>query len=345
MAESLAIIGAVAAVSQVTSELVKLTTNLRHYLKVIRRAPEEVQAFVMETSNFTGILNFFAELADNPIQNIGRREQKRRDRRVSMVQKQCAYVCDKMEYLVDRFAGLAKGNLTPLVSVQSATTTINTMSTLFLWEEAKNDARRMLLLEQLRNLLPMGKKISAELAAHQQRHGIKYESEMPDPNNAILAASKETQRQAAHIIKLRSRFEADVNEGWVQSPRDSFSEQASLSGPRSSPPGSGGSAIDSARHIPRQKANRVSFKNSIHSRGNHLGDHGVGASQKGAIAQSLNSHGGSQSPHAEFLSLPADSARNQGKRVRSRIPSEDWVSAQEVDNFPKGRRYIGCKEE
>ncbi|KAI8946946.1 hypothetical protein F4801DRAFT_31911 [Xylaria longipes] len=114
MAEPLAIIGAVAAVSQVTGELVKLTTNLRHYLKVVRRAPEEIQAFMMETSNFTGLLNFFTELADNSVKDTGRREQRRRDKRVSMVQNQCAYVCDKMEYLVDRFAGLANENLTPL---------------------------------------------------------------------------------------------------------------------------------------------------------------------------------------------------------------------------------------
>ncbi|KAI0451688.1 hypothetical protein F5B21DRAFT_516577 [Xylaria acuta] len=114
MAEPLAIISAVAAVSQVTGELVKLTTNLRHYLKVVRRAPEEVQAFVMETSSFTGLLNFFTELADNPVKDVGRREQRRREKMVSMVQNQCAYVCDKMEYLVDRFAGLAKGNMSHL---------------------------------------------------------------------------------------------------------------------------------------------------------------------------------------------------------------------------------------
>ncbi|KAI0551559.1 hypothetical protein F4679DRAFT_538359 [Xylaria curta] len=114
MAEPLAILGAVAAVSQVTGELVKLTTHLRHYLKIVRSAPEEVQAFVMETSNFTGLLNFFTELAESPVKDSGRREQRKRERRIEMVQNQCTYVCDKMEYLVDRFAGLARGNLTPL---------------------------------------------------------------------------------------------------------------------------------------------------------------------------------------------------------------------------------------
>ncbi|KAI0864906.1 hypothetical protein F4860DRAFT_383154 [Xylaria cubensis] len=114
MAEPLAILGAVAAVSQVTGDLVKLTTRLRHCLKVIRSAPEEVQAFVIETSNFTGLLNFFTELAEHTVQDIGRREQRKRDNRISRVKDQCTYVRGKMKYLVNRFAGLADGNLTAL---------------------------------------------------------------------------------------------------------------------------------------------------------------------------------------------------------------------------------------
>ncbi|KAI0864907.1 hypothetical protein F4860DRAFT_383195 [Xylaria cubensis] len=186
------------------------------------------------------------------------------------------------------------------------------MSTLFLWEEAKNDSRRISLLEQLKNLLPMGKKASADLAAHQQRYGTKYESEMPDRNNAILAASREIQRQVSHIIRLQSRFDADVNEGWGQNPSDS-SEHTSLSGPWSSPPGSGGAAVENTRDIPQQNTNRVSFKNSTRSRRSHLGDDGVGASQRGVIIESYN----------PFSSPPADSANNQSKRVPSRISSED----------------------
>ncbi|KAI0186380.1 hypothetical protein EV127DRAFT_514405 [Xylaria flabelliformis] len=332
MAEPLAILGAVAAVSQVTGDLVKLTTHLRHCLKVIHGAPEEVQAFVIETSNFTGLLNFFTELAEHTVKDIGRREQRKRDKRISRVKDQCTYVRGKMKYLVNRFAGLADGNLTALeslverikylldkpdikdlrLSVQSATITINTMSTLFLWEEAKSDSRRISLLEQLKNLLPMGKKASADLAAHQQRHRIKYEFEMPDPNNAILAASKEIQRQVSHIIRLQSRFEADENEGWGQNPSDS-SEHTSLSRPWSSPPGSGGAAVESNRDIPQQKTNGVSFKNSTRSRRSHLGDDGVGASHRGVIIESYN----------PFSSPPADSANNQAKRVPSRTSSEE----------------------
>ncbi|KAI0905093.1 hypothetical protein F4824DRAFT_486045 [Ustulina deusta] len=113
MAKPLAINGAVAAVTQLTGDLVTLTTNLRHHLKVMRRAPDEVQYFLMETSNFTCLLNLFTELADRPVQHMGMREQRKREKRVSQIQQQCAYICDKMEYLVDRFAVLAKGNMKP----------------------------------------------------------------------------------------------------------------------------------------------------------------------------------------------------------------------------------------
>ncbi|KAI0965106.1 hypothetical protein F4678DRAFT_345746 [Xylaria arbuscula] len=163
MAESPDIDGAIAAVSQLTSELVKLTTSLRHHLKVMRRAPHEVQCFLMETSNFTCLLNSFTELAERPVQNTEKKEQRKREKMVFEVEQQCAYVRDKMEYLVDRFAVLAKGNMTPLegllerikyllnkpdvkdlrLSLQLAALTVNCLSTLFAWEEAtmKNDTR------------------------------------------------------------------------------------------------------------------------------------------------------------------------------------------------------------
>lgn len=114
MAEPLTAGGAVSAVSRLTGELVKLTTSLRHHLKVMRRAPDEVQSFLMETSNFTCLLNFFAELADRPAQDIERKGQSKRERMVAEIQEQCTYIRDKMEYLVERFAVLAKGNMTPL---------------------------------------------------------------------------------------------------------------------------------------------------------------------------------------------------------------------------------------
>ncbi|KAI3322480.1 hypothetical protein HD806DRAFT_523313 [Xylariaceae sp. AK1471] len=114
MAEALAIIGAVAAVSQLTTGMVKLTTNLRRYIKAIRKAPEEVESFLLETSNFTGLLNSFIKLAHRPVQNMGRKERKERDGRVYGIEKQCAYVYNKMMKLVDRFAELADGDMTAI---------------------------------------------------------------------------------------------------------------------------------------------------------------------------------------------------------------------------------------
>lgn len=115
MAEALAIISSVAAVAQLTGQFVTLTTSLRRALKAVRRAPEEIQSFLMDTSNFTGLLNFFAELADRALKNApGTRERCRRERMVVGIRRQCQSVCDKTAELVGRFAALAKGNMTPL---------------------------------------------------------------------------------------------------------------------------------------------------------------------------------------------------------------------------------------
>ncbi|KAI0466740.1 hypothetical protein F4859DRAFT_526416 [Xylaria cf. heliscus] len=319
MAEPLAIIGAVAAVTQVTGDLVKLTTNLRRYLKVIHRAPEEVQAFVMETSNFTGLLNFFTELAYQPVKDIGRRERGKREERVSMVEKQCAYVCHKMKYLVERFSGLANGNMTRWesvierlrylldkpdvkdlrLSVQLAATTINTMSTLFLWEQAANsDTRSRSLLQQLKNLLPVAKRASTELAVHRKQHGVMYESGMPDPNNDMLAVSKEIQRQVTHVIRPHVQSEAAENERWDRNPHENFGEQTSRPQPWSLPSRSCGDHY------------------------HYLSDRGAKASHKGAAAQQASLRE-SQSPHAEFPSLPANSARKHSELGSGRTLSEE----------------------
>ncbi|KAI1423665.1 hypothetical protein F5Y12DRAFT_516550 [Xylaria sp. FL1777] len=309
MAESLSIIGAAGAVSQLTSELVKLTTNLRHHLKVMRRAPHEVQCFLMETSNFTCLLNSFTELADRPVQNTERRDQRKREKMVSEIEQQCTYVRDKMEYLVDRFAVLTKGNMTPLegllerikylldkpdikdlrLSLQIAALTVNCMSTLFAWEEAamKDDTRTASLLEQLKNLLPMAKKASTELAEHQRKHGTTYESGVPDPNNAMLAASEEIQRQIAHAIRPHSHAEATkdrtLGDKRRERRRTSPVERTGQSeAPWASPFGPDGLVADSVEYIPRR--NRVSFKTSDDVTDGHSSDQSTGTRQDGGIA-------------------------------------------------------------
>lgn len=114
MAEVLGIIGSVAAVSQLASQFVALTTSLRRALKVIRHAPEEIQSFLMDTSNFTSLLNFFAELADRAMKKAQGKERHRRERMIAGIRKQCRSVCDKIADLVGHFAALARGGMTPL---------------------------------------------------------------------------------------------------------------------------------------------------------------------------------------------------------------------------------------
>ncbi|TGJ77562.1 hypothetical protein E0Z10_g10708 [Xylaria hypoxylon] len=334
MAEPTATIDTIAAVSQLTGELVKLTTTLRHHLKVMRKTPDEVQCFLMEMSNFTGLLNFFTELADRPVQNMARKEQKKRERRVSEIQQQCTYVYGKMEYLVDRFAVLAKGNMTPLegllerikylldkpdikdlrLSLQAAALTVNCTSTLFLWEEAtmKDDTRTVSLLEQLRNLLPMAKKASAELAEYQQKHGTRYESGVPDPDNAMLAASEESQRQIAHAIRPHSSSEAAKDRSSGQRRRERrrdspIIERTSYPGEWSSPFGPNGTVADSVEDLPRRRLNRVSFKTSDYTIERRPNDRSTEIRPDSGTTKVTNSRG-SQSPPIEPPNPTVDDA-------------------------------------
>ncbi|KAF2971271.1 hypothetical protein GQX73_g2304 [Xylaria multiplex] len=341
MGEAPTIAGTVAAVAQLTSELVNLTTTLRHHLKSMRKTPEnEVQWFLMEMSNFTGLLNFFTELADRPIENMARREQKKQEKRVFEIQQQCTYIYSKMEYLVDRFAVLAKGNMTPLegiiekikylldkpdikdlrLSVQAAALTVNCTSTLFLWEEASinDDTRTVSLLEQLRNLLPMAKKASTELAEYQQKHGTKYESGAPDPNNAMLAASEEIQRQIAHAIRPHSSSEAAKDRSLGHRHREKrrtspVIERTSQSGAWSSPFGPNGMVADSVEYLPRRKLNRVSFKESDYSTERLSSDRSMEIRPDSSITQAATSRG-SQSPPIQPPSPTGDNTSYTSER-------------------------------
>jgi hypothetical protein len=158
------ILGAVAAVSQLTGGLVKLTTDMRRYMKAIRKTPEDVQSFLLETSNFTGLLNHFTDLVDHSSKDLGNKERKKRDQRICQIKEQCNYVYDEIEVLVARFAKLADGGLTTIeswikriiwildtpdvkalrFSLMIAMITVNSASTLYMWEEAiaKNDNLR-----------------------------------------------------------------------------------------------------------------------------------------------------------------------------------------------------------
>ncbi|KAI1308525.1 hypothetical protein F5Y03DRAFT_350035 [Xylaria venustula] len=339
MAESPDMDGATAAVSQLTSELVKLTTTLRHHLKVMRRAPHEVQCFLMETSNFTCLLNSFTELADRPLQNTEKKEQRKREKMVFEVEQQCAYVRDKMEYLVDRFAVLAKGNMTPLegllerikyllnkpdvkdlrLSLQLAALTVNCLSTLFAWEEAtmKNDTRTVSLLEQLKNLLPMAKKASTELAEYQRKHGTTYESGVPDPNNAMLAASEEILRQIAHAIRPRSRSDVAKDQSSDDRRRERrhtspVVERTSQAESWSSPFGPDGLAADTAEYMPRR--NRVSFKTSNSTIDRHFNHHNIGTSYDHNIAPVL---------HSQESKTPPAKPPNPATEAASHVFEED----------------------
>lgn len=114
MTEPLGVIGAVAAVSQITGDVVKLTTKLRRCIRQVRSAPNDVEEFILETSSFTGLLNSFVKIASHSCQNLGSEKMAERDENIRRIRKHCACVRNKMEGLVDRFAELVYGNMTTI---------------------------------------------------------------------------------------------------------------------------------------------------------------------------------------------------------------------------------------
>ncbi|KAI1353601.1 hypothetical protein F5Y01DRAFT_56414 [Xylaria sp. FL0043] len=123
----------------------------------------------------------------------------------------------------------------------------------------------------------MAKKASIELAEYQRKHGTNYESGMPDPNNAMLAASEEIQRQIAHAIRPYSHPEGPKRRS--ERRRKSQSPVVSRTSHReswSSPFGPNGMVAGSVEHLPRR--NRVSFKTlEDRTADQHSSDHSIGA--------------------------------------------------------------------
>ncbi|KAI8625753.1 hypothetical protein F5Y19DRAFT_243269 [Xylariaceae sp. FL1651] len=228
MADPLTIIGSVAAISQLTSGLVKLTTDLRQHAKDIHKAPEELEFFLLETSNFTGLLNYFTEVADRSSQEAGRK-LKKREGLICQIKEQCKYVSDGIENLVRRFGKLAHGNTAPFqtllerikwlldkpdvktlrLSLQMAMITVNSLTTLFMWEEAivKNivNERTKMFEQQLRNWQPMAKKAMKELRKHEQKHEKTQDLRTSNSNHAMLVTSEEIRRRIASVIETHAQ--------------------------------------------------------------------------------------------------------------------------------------------
>ncbi|KAI0965107.1 hypothetical protein F4678DRAFT_453864 [Xylaria arbuscula] len=188
----------------------------------------------------------------------------------------------------------------------------------------------------------MAKKASTELADHQGKHGMTYESGVPDPNNAMLAASEEILRQSAHAIRPRSRSDAakDQSSGDRRRERRHTSpvvERTSQAGSWSSPFGPDGLAADNAEDMPRR--NRVSFKTSHSTIHRHFSDHNVGTSHDDNIAPLLRSR---------ELNLPPAKPPSPATAAASHVSEEDpgGISSDKGVSFhnedKSSNEYRGC---
>ncbi|KAI0813243.1 hypothetical protein GGR55DRAFT_565274 [Xylaria sp. FL0064] len=207
----------------------------------------------------------------------------------------------------------------------------------------KDETRTASLLEQLKNLLPMAKKASIELAEYQRKHGTSYESGVPDPNNAMLAASEEIQRQIAHAVRPHSHPEG-VNRR-SERRRKSQSpvvERTSHRESWSSPFGPNGQVADSVEYIPRR--NRVSFKTSSeHAADRHSGDHSIGVRHDGDIGPAAKIHE-SQPPPNEPPTPLSNGTSYVSKRDLGGTSFDETVSLQKEVNTPNVYRgYVFLK--
>ncbi|KAI0412166.1 hypothetical protein F5X98DRAFT_22672 [Xylaria grammica] len=172
----------------------------------------------------------------------------------------------------------------------------------------------------------MAKKASTELAEYQQKHGTKYESGVPDPNNAMLAMSEEIQRQIAHAIRPHSSSEAtkDRSLGHRRSERRRAStviERTSYPEAWSSPFGPDGTVTDSVEYLPRRRLNRVSFKTSDYTTERQSSDHSMEIRPDSGITQAPNPRR-SRSPPVDPLVLTAGNASYTFQRGSSETPGK-----------------------
>ncbi|KAI1500786.1 hypothetical protein F5X99DRAFT_226953 [Biscogniauxia marginata] len=200
MAEPVVALSGLSAILHLSSILVKLTKELRICAETIHSAPKEIMIFIRETTNFTGLLNYFYDVARDATENVETGLRARRARLVRRISQQCDYVSRGIEELVRRFAELSGGGSSSLqnlwarimwllkkpdveglrLSLQSAMAAVSLLTSLFMWEELRRKdgdvERTEMLREQIENGLPMARLARRALAEHQQRRGRVVES-------------------------------------------------------------------------------------------------------------------------------------------------------------------------
>ncbi|KAI0152940.1 hypothetical protein GGR57DRAFT_513465 [Xylariaceae sp. FL1272] len=217
------VLGSVAAIVQLTGLLINTTTELRHYINSIRKAPEEIEYFMLETSNFIGLLHFFSRTTKGYLQTLDTQRVKETETLVWNIERQCTHVLDGIEDLTSRFEELARGDMHPIqkllnaikfifdkpdvsklkLDLQLALLIVQSLTAQFSLELALkgNDgfaSEIQMLRKQLRNLKPMTQKVTQKLVILQQKHDELYDEETA---NETIEMSRQINNRAVRLVK------------------------------------------------------------------------------------------------------------------------------------------------
>jgi hypothetical protein len=104
MAEVLAVFGGVAGGVQLADTFLKLASELRHCIRTVRYAPQQIHQFRRDLSNFSASLRMFGETSEKGLKYLTEpQERKRRVRYITGVFQECEVVKQGFKELLSRF--------------------------------------------------------------------------------------------------------------------------------------------------------------------------------------------------------------------------------------------------
>lgn len=104
MADPLTIVGGIAAVIQIAEALTCLTSELRTCIRTVRYAPQEVQQFHLDLSNFSASLRMFYKQSNTWLEDLDESPEKEtRKEHIAGLIRECGAVEEGFKELLRRF--------------------------------------------------------------------------------------------------------------------------------------------------------------------------------------------------------------------------------------------------
>jgi hypothetical protein len=104
MAEVLAVFGGVAGGIQLADAFLKLASELRHCIRTVRYAPQQIHQFRRDLSNFSASLRMFGETSEKGLKYLTKpQEREQREKYIAGVFQECEVVKQGFKQLLSRF--------------------------------------------------------------------------------------------------------------------------------------------------------------------------------------------------------------------------------------------------